>query len=339
MLKCLSSFFIVLFLFVFYSFAYSQSLGLGRPATDNEVESWDIDIRPDGKGLPVGSGSVIIGEELYTDNCASCHGDFGEGIDRWPELAGGFDTLDSEDPVKTVGSYWPYLSTVWDYVHRAMPFGNAQSLSNDEVYSITAYIMYLNDLVDEDFELSNLNFEEVRLPNEQNFYQDNREDLENVIYSKRCMKDCKKEAIITKRAVVLDVTPEEEDVSDNSNSNEDDIVKTVSLDATLIKDGEKVFKKCKACHRIGLNAKNGTGPHLNNIFGRVAGQLEDYKKYSKNIKKMGQEGLIWNTETLTSFIENPKEYITGTKMNFKGIKKSDELAALIEYLVATTKIN
>ena len=339
MLKFLSSFFIILFLFVFYSFAYSQSLGLGRPATDNEVASWDIDIRPDGKGLPVGSGSVIIGEELYTDNCASCHGDFGEGIDRWPELAGGFDTLDSEDPVKTVGSYWPYLSTVWDYVHRAMPFGNAQSLSNDEVYSITAYIMYLNDLVDEDFELSNSNFEEVRLPNEQNFYQDNREDLENVIYSKRCMKDCKKEAIITKRAVVLDVTPEEEDVSDNSNSNEDDIVKTVSLDAKLIKDGEKVFKKCKACHRIGLNAKNGTGPHLNNIFGRVAGQLEDYKKYSKNIKKMGQEGLIWNTETLTSFIENPKEYITGTKMNFKGIKKSDELEALIEYLAATTKIN
>ena len=339
MLKCLSSFFILLFLFVFYSFAYSQSLGLGRPATDNEVASWDIDIRPDGKGLPVGSGSVIIGEELYTDNCASCHGDFGEGIDRWPELAGGFDTLDSEDPVKTVGSYWPYLSTVWDYVHRAMPFGNAQSLSNDEVYSITAYIMYLNDLVDEDFELSNSNFEEVRLPNEQNFYQDNREDLENVIYNKRCMKDCKKEAIITKRAVVLDVTPEEEDVSDNSNSNEDDIVKTVSLDAKLIKDGEKVFKKCKACHRIGLNAKNGTGPHLNNIFGRVAGQLEDYKKYSKNIKKMGQEGLIWNTETLTSFIENPKEYITGTKMNFKGIKKSDELEALIEYLAATTKIN
>ena len=339
MLKCLSSFFIILFLFVFYSFAYSQSLGLGRPATDNEVASWDIDIRPDGKGLPVGSGSVIIGEELYTDNCASCHGDFGEGIDRWPELAGGFDTLDSEDPVKTVGSYWPYLSTVWDYVHRAMPFGNAQSLSNDEVYSITAYIMYLNDLVDEDFELSNLNFEEVRLPNEQNFYQDNREDLENVIYNKRCMKDCKKEAIITKRAVVLDVTPEEEDVSDNINSNEDDIVKTVSLDAKLIKDGEKVFKKCKACHRIGLNAKNGTGPHLNNIFGRVAGQLEDYKKYSKNIKKMGQEGLIWNTETLISFIENPKEYITGTKMNFKGIKKSDELEALIEYLAATTKIN
>ena len=339
MLKFLNFFLAIIIFITMSSIGYSESLGLGRPATKNEVLAWDIDIRPDGSGLPVGSGSVLIGEEVYTDNCASCHGDFGEGIDRWPELAGGFDTLDSENPVKTIGSYWPYLSTVWDYVHRAMPFGNAQSLSNDEVYSITAYIMYLNDLVDEDFELSNSNFEEVRLPNEQNFYQDNRESLENVIYNKRCMKDCKKEANITKRAIVLDVTPEEEDVSDNSNSNEDDTIKTVSLDAKLIKDGEKVFKKCKACHKIGLNAKNGTGPHLNNIFGRVAGQLKDYKKYSKNIQKLGQEGLIWNEETLTSFINNPKKYISGTKMNFKGIKKSDELIALIEYLKATTKIN
>ena len=246
MLKSLKFVSYIIFLCSIYSISYSQTLGLGRAATNNEVSAWDIDIRPDGKGLPVGSGSVIIGEELYTDNCSSCHGDFGEGIDRWPELAGGFDTLDSEDPVKTVGSYWPYLSTVWDYVHRAMPFGNAQSLSNNEVYSITAYIMYLNDLVDEDFELSNSNFEEVRLPNEQNFYQDNRVDLENVIYNKRCMKDCKKEAIITKRAVVLDVTPEEEDVSDNGNSNGDDIVKTVSLDAKLIKDGEKVSQGAEA---------------------------------------------------------------------------------------------
>ena len=106
-----------------------------------------------------------------------------------------------------------------------------------------------------------------------------------------------------------------------------------------IEHGEKVFKKCKACHRIGTNAKNGTGPHLNHIFGRVAGELKNYKKYSKNIQKLGQEGLIWNEETLTSFLNNPKKYISGTKMNFKGIKKSDELIALIEYLKATTKIN
>ena len=338
MLKSLKFVSYIIFLCSIYSISYSQTLGLGRAATNNEVSAWDIDIRPDGKGLPVGSGSVIIGEELYTDNCSSCHGDFGEGIDRWPELAGGFDTLDSEDPVKTVGSYWPYLSTVWDYVHRAMPFGNAQSLNNDEVYAITAYILYLNDLVDEDFELSHVNFEEINLPNEENFYLDNRENLENTTYNNRCMKNSKKVAMITKRAVVLDVTPEE-DMTENNNLDKNDNIQIASFDPNLVKEGEKVFKKCKACHRIGLDAKNGTGPHLNNIFGRVAGELRDYKKYSKNIKKLGQEGLIWNNETLISFLENPKKYIKGTKMNFKGIKKSDELDALVEYLSASTKIN
>ena len=338
MLKSLKFVSYIIFLCSIYSISYSQTLGLGRAATNNEVSAWDIDIRPDGKGLPVGSGSVIIGEELYTDNCSSCHGDFGEGIDRWPELAGGFDTLDSEDPVKTVGSYWPYLSTVWDYVHRAMPFGNAQSLNNDEVYAITAYILYLNDLVDEDFELSHVNFEEINLPNEENFYLDNRENLENTTYNNRCMQNCKKVAMITKRAVVLDVTPEE-DMTENNNLDKNDNIQIASFDPNLVKEGEKVFKKCKACHRIGLDAKNGTGPHLNNIFGRVAGELRDYKKYSKNIKKLGQEGLIWNNETLISFLENPKRYIKGTKMNFNGIKKSDELDALVEYLAASTKIN
>ena len=302
MLKSLKFVSYIIFLCSIYSISYSQTLGLGRAATNNEVSAWDIDIRPDGKGLPVGSGSVIIGEELYTDNCSSCHGDFGEGIDRWPELAGGFDTLDSEDPVKTVGSYWPYLSTVWDYVHRAMPFGNAQSLNNDEVYAITAYILYLNDLVDEDFELSHVNFEEINLPNEENFYLDNRENLENTTYNNRCMQNCKNDAMITKRAVVLDVTPEE-DMTENNNLDKNDNIQIASFDPNLVKEGEKVFKKCKACHRIGLDAKNGTGPHLNNIFGRVAGELRDYKKYSKNIKKLGQEGWIWNNATLISFLK------------------------------------
>jgi hypothetical protein len=96
MLKSLSSFFIIFFLFVFYSFAYSQSLGLGRPATNNEVASWDIDIRPDGKGLPLGYGSVIIGEELYTEKVQAVMVIL-EKVPVRPELAGGFDTLDSED--------------------------------------------------------------------------------------------------------------------------------------------------------------------------------------------------------------------------------------------------
>ena len=134
----------------------------------------------------------------------------GEAVGRWPVLAGGQDSLTDDRPVKTIGSYWPYLSTVWDYVHRAMPFGDAQSLSDDEVYAVTAYLLYLNDLVDEEFELTREDFMEVRLPNEANFFPDDRSEGEYALFSADpCMKNCKEGAKITMRAAVLDVTPEE----------------------------------------------------------------------------------------------------------------------------------
>ncbi|MEJ8474580.1 c-type cytochrome [Roseibium algae] len=184
--------------------------GLGRVATEDEVAAWDIDIRPDGKGLPEGSGTVAAGEELYTDNCAVCHGDFGEGVGRWPVLAGGQGTLQEDRPEKTIGSYWPYLSTVYDYVRRAMPFGDARSLSNDDVYALTAYLLYLNDLVDdEDFELSNKNFQDIRLPNEENFIPDGRpEEAHNDNKGDPCMENCTDRPVeITMRARIVDVTP------------------------------------------------------------------------------------------------------------------------------------
>ena len=336
MLKYLSLILVHVFLLFFPHTALAEALGLGRSATENELKAWDIDIRPDGIGLPMGSGSVLSGEELYTDNCASCHGDFGEGIDRWPELAGGFDTLGSEDPVKTIGSYWPFLSTVWDYVHRAMPFGNAQSLTDNDVYAITAYILYLNDLVDEDFELSYENFSSISLPNEANFFLDDRVNLENNLFVERCMSNCKATAVITKRAAVLDVTPDT--TTEKSTLREEPISELANLNLDLVKEGEKVFKKCKACHRIGDNAKHGTGPHLNNIYGRIAGNLSDFKKYSKSIKTAGEDGLIWTSDTLSSYIENPKKYLKGTKMNFKGLRKSDDRSALLEYLRAASAL-
>lgn len=184
--------------------------GLGRQALPEEIKAWDIDVRPDGQGLPEGKGKVSTGEKIYNEQCAACHGDFGEGIDRWPVLSGGKGTLATEDPVKTVGSYWPYLSTVFDYVRRAMPFGNAQSLSADDTYALTAYILYLNEVVDDtNFELSNKNFTSVRLPNEKNFIKDARPDTATLKSKEPCMKDCKKEVKIIGRARVLDVTPEE----------------------------------------------------------------------------------------------------------------------------------
>ena len=188
--------------------------GLGRPALPEEIAAWDIDIRPDGAGLPEGKGTVAQGEVVYTDNCAMCHGDFGEGVDRWPVLAGGFDTLTEDRPEKTIGSYWPYLSTVYDYVRRAMPFGNAQSLSDDEVYAIVAYLLYLNDIVDDEgFELSKDNFLEHRLPNEKNFIPDGRaEEAHYVNRGEPCMQNCTDAPVeITMRARVLDVTPDGED--------------------------------------------------------------------------------------------------------------------------------
>jgi len=183
---------------------------LGRRATPDEIHAWDIDVRPDGVGLPAGEGSVAKGEKLYTERCAVCHGDFGEGRDRWPVLAGGMDTLKADRPVKTVGSYWPYLSTVYDYVRRAMPFGDARSLGDDDVYALTAYVLFLNNLVGDDFVLSKKNFTTVRLPNEANFIQDDRAaEPEYTHKGEPCMTSCKPApAKVIMRARVLDVTPD-----------------------------------------------------------------------------------------------------------------------------------
>jgi len=190
---------------------------LGRPATAAEIAAWDIDVRPDGVGLPKGRGTVARGEVVYSERCASCHGDFGEGRGRWPALAGGFDSLKAERPVKTIGSYWPYLSTVFDYVRRTMPYGDARSLTNDDVYAVTAYLLNLNGIVDDpNFALSSENFTKARLPNEKNFYDDDRAaEPFNTKKGDPCMNNCAPApAKVTTRAGAFDVTPDS-DVGNN----------------------------------------------------------------------------------------------------------------------------
>jgi cytochrome c len=185
-------------------------LGLGRPALPEEVAAWDIDVRPDGHGLPPGKGSVKQGEELYIAQCASCHGDFGQGEGRWPVLAGGKGTLKAERPEKTIGSFWPFTATVFDYVKRAMPYGNARALSDDEVYAITAFLLNLNDLVPDSFVLSKENFLSVTLPNQPAFYPDDRETTEKHFWNRTpCMSNCKADTKVLNRARILDVTPED----------------------------------------------------------------------------------------------------------------------------------
>ena len=338
--------------------------GIGRVALPEEISAWDMDILPDGTGLPDGEGSVLDGEELFSSYCAVCHGEFAEGVGNWPKLSGGEDTLADEDPLKTVGSYWPYLSTTFDYVRRSMPFGNAQSLTNDEVYAIVAYILYSNYLVDEDFVMNSDNFLDVDMPNSDGFIVDDRAEAEYPIWSvEPCMSDCKDSVEITMRAAVLDVTPEEtrarqiQDMIDSTNPNNatssnssssssigqttvvtiaastgsTDAKASVTLDADLVAAGEKVFKKCKACHQVGDGAKNRTGPQLNAIIDRTLGSVEGFK-YSKTLTEMGAGGTVWNDETLAAFLANPKAYAKGTKMSFAGLKKDSDVAAVTEYL-------
>jgi mono/diheme cytochrome c family protein len=191
--------------------AATKHLGIGREAKPEEIAGWDIDIRPDGQGLPPGKGTVKQGKEIYMQQCAACHGEFGESAGRWPILMGGAGTLSGPDPVKSIGSYWPYASTVMDYIRRAMLFGNAQSLTDDQLYAVTAYVFYLNDLIkDANFELNAKTFKTIKLPNEKNFYDDDREVAEKAFWKNQpCMSNCLPgKAQITGRARAIDVTPE-----------------------------------------------------------------------------------------------------------------------------------
>ena len=188
----------------------ARQYGIGHVATPAEIAGWDIDVRPDGQGLPEGSGSVKAGEDVYMSKCAACHGEFGESAGRWPQVAGGQGTLAAADPVKTVGSYFAYLSSVFDYVRHAMPYGDAQSLSNDELYAVVAYLLFLNDIVDEKFVLSRATFGTVKMPNAGGFYDDDRETSEKAFWNPApCMTDCKAAVKITGRARVIDVTPDD----------------------------------------------------------------------------------------------------------------------------------
>ena len=195
----------------FSSHAENRKYNIGKLATKTEIAGWDIDVRPDGVGAPKGSGNAIDGEEIYVNRCASCHGDFGEGVDRWPALVGGDGTLDSHDPEKTTGSYWPYASTIFDYVYRSMPFGEAQTLTHDETYKLVAYLLNMNEIIDEDFVLSDKNIGKIKMPNASGFLlPDPRPDVTKYKDGQPCMKNCDVPLKIIGKARDIDVTPDDE---------------------------------------------------------------------------------------------------------------------------------
>lgn len=185
----------------------ARPTGLGHPASKAEIRAWDIDVPVDGEGAPEGAGTAKQGQAIYDRACASCHGVFGEGKGRYPALMGGRGSLDSDDPKKTVGSYWPYATTLWSYIHRAMPFGNAQSLSIDETYAVTAYVLNMNDVFPYEKKLTDDNIADVEMPNRNGFIRpDPRPDVDT---GTPCMKDCRDTVEITGRASDIGVTPED----------------------------------------------------------------------------------------------------------------------------------
>jgi cytochrome c len=142
--------------------------GLGKPATQQEIAGWNIDVRADGAGLPLGSGSVAQGKQIYEARCAACHGATGEKGPA-PRLVGGKGSLASATPVMTVGSFWPYAPTLYDYIYRAMPFDRPQSLTSDEVYAVTAYTLHLNGIVGTEAVLDKVSLPKVKMPNAAGF--------------------------------------------------------------------------------------------------------------------------------------------------------------------------
>lgn len=192
--------------------------GIGRAATPNELKAWDIDVRPDFKGLPKGQGSVRQGETIWDAQCASCHGSFGESSDIFTPIVGGTSTADmrtgrvgsllpgANQPQRTTLMKVATLSTLWDYISRAMPWNAPKSLSADEVYAVTAYILHLGNIVPADFALSDANVREVqeRLPNRKGMTTAHAMwpgselggQVKPDVQGSSCTRDCKKEVTV-----------------------------------------------------------------------------------------------------------------------------------------------
>lgn len=158
------------------SLAQSPTFGLGRTPDAAEIKRLDIDVAPDGRGLPVGRGSADLGKKVYELRCVTCHGATGkEGPQE--ALVGGQGTLNTAKPIKTIGSYWPYATTLWDYVNRSMPFDHPGTLPPDEVYSVTAFLLHVNGIIGEREVLDQTTLPQVKMPNREGFVPDTRPDV------------------------------------------------------------------------------------------------------------------------------------------------------------------
>ncbi len=168
--------------------AQMPTYGVGRAPTAEEVKAWDLTIPPDGRGLPPGQGTAVLGKPLYADRCASCHGENGDDP-KYRALVGGRGPLTSAElsenldwllggkPVLTIGKFWPYATTLWSYINRAQPFDEPGSLTPDQVYAVTAYLLFLNGIIGEADVLNAQTLPAVKMPNRDGFVPDARPDV------------------------------------------------------------------------------------------------------------------------------------------------------------------
>ncbi len=251
----------------------TKGVNFGRVPTENEIKAWDKDIMPDGTGLPDGQGSVEEGDELYETNCASCHGEFGAGGKGYPTLSGGdIASLTNQRtapgmdaPKRTIGTYWPKASTLIWYIRDAMPYAHPKSLTDNEIYAITAYLLSVNDIkidgqeLDDEYVLNKEKFLKIKMPNEKGFYPniDGPNGVENVrkFFSnraknigagKRCMKDCKDPSADGKPAKIMSIGSEITDVVPPYSTVRD---LPVEKDGGVKSKAEKLYDtNCALCH-------------------------------------------------------------------------------------------
>ena len=310
----------ILFLAVFSAstatFAFDSFKGIGRQATPAEVKAWDIDVRPDSKGLPKGSGNVENGNELFEAKCASCHGSFGESNEVFTPLAGGTTKDDikngrvkglssGELPQRTTFTKVATISTVFDYIQRAMPWTAPKSLKPDDVYAILAYLLNLSEMVPGDFVLSDKNIADVQklLPNRNGMTTDHgmwtgasaakggignggKPDTQN----KACMKNCKPEVLIGSTLPDYARTAHGELYDQNRNFGPVRGTKTLGGAAAApvaVNPNLELATKsgCMACH--GVNSKI-VGPGYNEVVTRYKGQPDAEDRLVAKVKAGGQ---------------------------------------------------
>ncbi|MFO1413195.1 MAG: c-type cytochrome [Burkholderiales bacterium] len=269
--------------------AAPPTYGFGKPATPQEIAGWDIDVRPDGTGLPKGRGSVEQGQAIYDEKCASCHGTFGES-NSYLQLAGGVGSLKTDQPVRTTGSKLNYATTLWDYINRAMPFTAPQTLKPDEVYALTAYVLNLNDILPADAVLDQDSLPKVKMPNRDGFTtnhgfmtRDGKPDTHNTA----CMTNC---------ATEVKLSSELPDYAREQHGNLAEQARVIGGTAApkvaVAKGGLDLAKAsgCTTCH--GVTGKV-VGPGFRDIAAKYAGDKDAQARLVAKVRAGGSG--VWGS--------------------------------------------